>query len=895
MTAENQTPARVWRWDLTFFAVFTLLGFAIRLVRVGDASYWGDELVSVTVGQLPAVEIPGWLGENDPHPPLYYLLLHWWMLLTGPGEFATRYLSVLLGTAGIPLIGALGRRMFGAPVAIAAMLLLAVNPLHIAQARDARMYPLTVALTLASVLLLWEIIRRFRQDRAGHALWIAYVLVSAAGLYSHYYAGLVLVAEGVFMLGTFFSDRRLFWRWTGAAFAIGVLYLPWVIPGIGVVSAYEGYTWSPGEAGAESLLTSLRLCLDVFASGPWSVPDPYRPVIEVYLLAALAAGLIAAARRPRRVAIFLVLYLLTPILTIYVASLARPIFTPKYLIAASPAFYLLLAAGTASVVRSRFRLAPALALAVMAPLLAVEGIGAERLLSDPKLANADWRSAAAYVTAREQPGDGLIYGHDGIKWLFGYYHRSPLDEYIPPFGTEGHEREIDNVLKIFSAEHSRIWFVPWWQSETDVYVERWLNQNAYKITNRWMSSIRITSFASPAGAEIFKTAAFDYGGQLKLEGWSLDKAAGQPGDVLRLALRWDALDDLENNVKVLVKLVGPDGRNYQTIDRLPRDGTTVGWNEGTKVTDRYGLLIPPGTPPGTYRIDLDLYHEETGERLTPANPNAAGARVILGEIRVEDSARTFPAAAVEAEMLADKPFGDLVRLAGFTFNEQTLRPGDFADVTLYWRQERAGEPVNATLSLGSPGKGPSTLSMKAGMAGRPVGAIQRVDASLRIRPGTAAGNQDVWLSGDGATPLKIGTVHVVIPPAAPAPAPPEKAINAIFKGVGSLTGSTVRKTQAGLEVSLVWQAANEIETGYVVFVQALDRDGNVVAQSDQAPAAGAAPTSGWTPGLLILDRHTLALRDVPAGGTLIAGMYDPRSFQRVQLAAGGDSVSIPLQ
>ncbi len=96
------------------------------------------------------VEIPGWLAENDPHPPLYYLTLHGWTGLTGESELATRTLSALLGILAIPLIGLLGRWMFGPVAAGVVMAIVALNPLQIAQARDARMYPLLVVLTVGA-------------------------------------------------------------------------------------------------------------------------------------------------------------------------------------------------------------------------------------------------------------------------------------------------------------------------------------------------------------------------------------------------------------------------------------------------------------------------------------------------------------------------------------------------------------------------------------------------------------------------------------------------------------------------------------------------------------------------------------------------------------------------
>ena len=112
-SAAVERPAMAARTLVAWSAVaLVALGFAVRIAGLGTASYWGDEMVSVTVARLPFVEIPGWLAENDPHPPLYYLALAVWSVGAGLSELATRYFSTLLGVLAIPLIGALGIRLF---------------------------------------------------------------------------------------------------------------------------------------------------------------------------------------------------------------------------------------------------------------------------------------------------------------------------------------------------------------------------------------------------------------------------------------------------------------------------------------------------------------------------------------------------------------------------------------------------------------------------------------------------------------------------------------------------------------------------------------------------------------------------------------------------------------
>ena len=83
--------------------------------------------MSVWRAEHPLPEMFGWLARIDQHPPLYYTLLHFWLL---PGDAAAyaRALSALLSTLAIPVVFLLGRRLGGAPLGLVAAVLLALSP-----------------------------------------------------------------------------------------------------------------------------------------------------------------------------------------------------------------------------------------------------------------------------------------------------------------------------------------------------------------------------------------------------------------------------------------------------------------------------------------------------------------------------------------------------------------------------------------------------------------------------------------------------------------------------------------------------------------------------------------------------------------------------------------------
>ena len=104
---------------------------------------------------------------------------------------------------------------------------------------------------------------------------------------------------------------------------------------------------------------------------------------------------------------------------------------------------------------------------------------------------------------------------------------------------------------------------------------------------------------------------------------------------------------------------------------------------------------------------------------------------------------------------------------------------------------------------------------------------------------------------------------------------------------------------ADLNVVLYWQAASPIAQRYTVFTQVLNPAGQVVAQQDNPPVNGTAPTDTWQPGAVIRDPYRLALpNDLPPGAyQLIAGLYDANGRVQWTLPSGErvDHVSFVLQ
>jgi hypothetical protein len=108
----------------------------------------------------------------------------------------------------------------------------------------------------------------------------------------------------------------------------------------------------------------------------------------------------------------------------------------------------------------------------------------------------------------------------------------------------------------------------------------------------------------------------------------------------------------------------------------------------------------------------------------------------------------------------------------------------------------------------------------------------------------------------------------------------------VFGDLIELQGVGLAQDENGLEATLWWQTMGEPAGDYTVFVQALDADGQLIAQDDSPPNAGRSPTSIWRAGDRVRDRHRLA-GSLPPGATLLIGLYAPATMERLTATQGG--------
>lgn len=125
-----------------------------------------------------------------------------------------------------------------------------------------------------------------------------------------------------------------------------------------------------------------------------------------------------------------------------------------------------------------------------------------------------------------------------------------------------------------------------------------------------------------------------------------------------------------------------------------------------------------------------------------------------------------------------------------------------------------------------------------------------------------------------------------------------QAIDAVPEPAIELHGYRLQATPQALRLTLRWLAKAYVDADYTVFVHLvpLEGDDKALSQGDAPPLSGRWPTSLWVPGQVLDDEHVVPLpADLPPGAySLLVGLYDADTGQRLRLADGQDAVRLDL-
>lgn len=465
-------PMGILRDHWVFVAL--LAGLTVRLVRLGAAPLWFDEVMTADwVARSWRDMLAVCLADN--HPPLYFGIAKLAHDLLGGSPWALRLPSAIVGAAAIPLVAAAATTVADRRAGRWAAWFAALSPFLVHHGQEARMYALVASLAAGNLLAL----ARFtsgQSARLGALFAVTAVTLAAAHYYTVFYVG------GAVLAAVAARPRELRAWLPAAAIAsaasTGALLTAALLARHQAGGSYDlGWFALPGALW--SLVSGYALLPDTFAlhAEGSQAAVRYLPVALVALPALAACALVGLATLNRAARLTLLLPFATAVLAPFAVRLLLGVtVNPRYFQATVPALLVLLAVGAAS--RAHLRVARPAGIAVGVLLAAGTGLH----LAQPGHGREDIAAATAWLeehVPRQQP---LLVTSREMAYLARFHWADrPVVEYPAPSAVVGPE-SVDELAARLP-----------WRDERAIYVfgRAWVSDPAgaleRDVRRRWAS------------------------------------------------------------------------------------------------------------------------------------------------------------------------------------------------------------------------------------------------------------------------------------------------------------------------------------------------------------------------------------------------------------------------
>jgi hypothetical protein len=383
--------------DRFAYAFVLLCAAVVRFAGLLHHATMPDEAFTFFIAAHPLPAIVELLKSGDFHPPLLYGIGHLLFGLTSRA-YLFRVVTAAFGVAGVAATYTLARRVIPR-WAIAAMLLVAINPSLAFFDGFFRMYAMLWSLCMISwALLLWALDQPQRWPR-----WLAYALCLTALLYTQYLAFFTLAAQIAYVF-LFFRRTAGYWLATLAAV---IAFAPWV-PVFIIQYPLGGTAYNAlhGHLNQLGLLTPVLLVDGLPSAVEFSL------LVCIGLWALVLGGLSVALARKNWLAIALV----APIVGQLAYSLAsgKLLFGQRYLLQAIVPMVLLCLLFIDWLWSTRLR---PLALGLLAALGAMMLAGTIDKHMLPQYMPIDWTQYRQFLDARIKPGDGVVFDGSMVYYV----------------------------------------------------------------------------------------------------------------------------------------------------------------------------------------------------------------------------------------------------------------------------------------------------------------------------------------------------------------------------------------------------------------------------------------------------------------------------------------------
>jgi 4-amino-4-deoxy-L-arabinose transferase-like glycosyltransferase len=608
-------------------------GFALRVYHADHQEIWGDEGAKLEVVNQGLAHLfsPG----AEVHPRFFHAWLYVWFQIFGYNVFGLRMLVVLFGMLGLPLLYVLARRLFvthappaqraaGQVASLAALLVLAVSPFHVAYSQDLTMYSLLFVMVTLSGYTLLRALRR-----GTWRAWLLYATATLLMMHTHYYAAFAVAAQALYVL---LCHRRALLAWLGAQALVAAGFLPWLF------IHYPLLTGQTVDHTSHLSLDNLGFILQTAGLGfTVGATFPARWAWLGWLFVALVlVALAALLARPatRYTGALLGLWLLVPVPFVWAFDVVLQHFGERFVSMSLPPLVLLLGWAISRALPPARRAGPLL---LAGAYVLTSAVALRAWYYDPAFLKSRYGEMMALISRQAQPGDTLLLDGGEQAILYRLYHPANLaGQFIPPAAVLT-PAAAERAFPALVAGHTRAWLVLFGAPavyDPNHQAEAWLAQHGYQAFYEPYPGSQVTLYVLGNTTPPLQPAAALFAAGPRLTGFAFTPAAvAHPGDTLLVTLQWQAVAPMPIDYTVYAQLRYANGQVAAQLDSQPASGTrpTSGWQPGETILDRKAILLPANLAPGAYTLQVGLYNLANLQRLKLTNGDD---HILLGTLQI---------------------------------------------------------------------------------------------------------------------------------------------------------------------------------------------------------------------------------------------------------------------
>jgi len=409
--------------ELIFLVIFIAFGTLIRFWKLGEWSFWADEIFSVQ----DALKFPETMNIN----PMIYLIIQNLISNFGISEWSARLGPCIIGIISIPIIYLFARSMFGVRTGIISALFLTIHPWHIFWSQNARAYTLAFLFSAISAVFFYQ---AFEKDKVRYTLGSLLFTVLAISSYLHcvlllpvFVVYLVLITFLPVNMPKGLNKKNIIVFFLPFALAVLSLILP-------TVRGYISSGWGANEWGRNTLYILFTV---IYSLGiPFSV-------------ASFIGGLHSFAYLNRG-GIFLICYALIPLAIILVISPFLNV-AGYYLFFTMPAYVILAGLLASELIEVGSKGTKAISSAVMVILLISLISQTYLYFMNENGGREKWKEAFGTISGKVEKDDYVVVSMPRIAEY--YLQKTNLLQ------LENVIASIDSYKNTWHSEKGNVWFV----------------------------------------------------------------------------------------------------------------------------------------------------------------------------------------------------------------------------------------------------------------------------------------------------------------------------------------------------------------------------------------------------------------------------------------------------